>query len=184
MGRSHQKPVFVVLLALLIAAAIGLALTSGGIAPTVALKHGPEKAEQAKLVDQRPLQTARNLAAVAATPAERELAQEAARLADHEVDLAFASALREAAQHPAPVSPQARQLEAKVKKLQAKVAAEQDSINKLGQLTAKASDAEKVRLEQQQQLVGAQLELDKDELEDAQNDLTRAGGNPVGNLER
>jgi small-conductance mechanosensitive channel len=71
-----------------------------------------------------------------------------------------------------------------VKKLQAKVGAEQDSVNKLGQLAAKASDADKVRLEQQQQLVGAQLELDKDELEDAQNDLMRAGGNPVGKVER
>ena len=184
MGKSHQKTIFAALLALLVLAIVGLILTSGGSPPAVAVNHHHETANQSPVVDQKPLQTARNLANVAATPTERELAQQAARLADHEVDLAFASALREATQHPAPVSPEARQLEARVKKLQAKVAAEQDSINKLGQLTAKASDAEKVRLEQQQQLVGAQLELDKDELEDAQNDLTRAGGNPVGNLER
>lgn len=184
MGKSHQKPIFVVLLALLVAAAIGLALTSGGGTPAAVPNHGPRKAEQAPLVDQRPLQTARNLATVAATPAERELAQEAARLADHEVDLAFASALREAAQHPAPVSPQARQLDARVKRLTVKEAGEQDYVNKLGEMAAKASAVDKAKLEQEQQLAAAQLELDKDELQDAQNDLVRAGGNPVGKVER
>ncbi|HET7751394.1 MAG TPA: mechanosensitive ion channel domain-containing protein [Terriglobales bacterium] len=184
MGKSHQKTIFAALLALIALAVVGLILTSGGSTPAVVVNHRHETANEPPLVDQKPLQTARNLANVAATPTERELAQEAARLADHEVDLAFASALREATQHPAPVSPEARQLQAKVKKLEAKVAAEQDSVNKLGQLAAKASETDKARLEQQQQLVGAQLELDKDELEDAQNDLTRAGGNPVGKVER
>jgi small-conductance mechanosensitive channel len=184
MGKSHQKTIFAALLALIALAIVGLILTSGGSTPAVVANHRHETGNEPPLVDQKPLQTARNLANVAATPPERELAQEAARLADHEVDLAFASALREATQHPAPVSPEARQLEAKVKKLGARVAAEQDSVNKLGQLAAKASDADKARLEQQQQLVSAQLELDKDELEDAQNDLMRAGGNPVGKVER
>jgi small-conductance mechanosensitive channel len=184
MGKSHQKTIFAALLALLVLAIVGLILTSGGSTPAVVVNHHHEKVNEPPLVDQKPLQTARNLANVAATPPERELAQEAARLADHEVDLAFASALREATQHPATVSPEARQLDAKVKKLEAKVGAEQDSVNKLGQLAAKASETDKARLEQQQQLVGAQLELDKDELEDAQNDLMRAGGNPVGKVER
>jgi small-conductance mechanosensitive channel len=165
-------------------AIVGLILTSEGSTPAVAVNHSHETANEPPVVDQKPLQTARSLANVAATPPERELAQQAARLADHEVDVAFASALREATQHPAPVSPEARQLEAKVKRLQTRVSTEQDSVNKLGQLAAKASEADKARLEQQQQLVGAQLELDKDELEDAQNDLMRAGGNPVGKIER
>src|SRR5512146_1390006 len=184
MGKSHQKTIFGGLLALLVLAIVGLILTSGASTPAVVLKGRQEKAAGAPLVDQKPLQTARSLATVAATPAERELAQQAARLADHEVDLAFTSALREAAQHPAPVSPEARHLDARVKRLTAKVAGEQDYVNKLGQAAAKASVTEKPKLEQEQQLVAAQLELDKDELEDAQNDLVRAGGNPVGKIER
>jgi small-conductance mechanosensitive channel len=184
MGKSHQKTIFAALIVLLVLAIVGLILTSGGNTPAVVANHRHEQVNEPQLVNQKPLQTARNLANVAATPAERELAQEAARLADHEVDLAFASALREATQHPAPVSPETRQLDAKVKKLEAKVTAEQDSVNKLGQLAAKASETDKARLQQEQQLVGAQLELDKDELEDAQNDLMRAGGNPVGKIER
>lgn len=184
MGKSHQKTIFAALAALLLLAIVGLILTSGGSTPTVVANHRHTQADETPLVDQRPLRTARSLASTAATPAERELAQEAARVADHEVDLAFASALREAAQHPGAVSPEARQLQARVKKLTAKVAAEQDWENKLGQLAAKAPETEKARLEQQQQLVAAQLELDKDELGDAQNDLMRAGGNPVGKVER
>jgi small-conductance mechanosensitive channel len=184
MGKSQQKTIIAALVALAVLAVVGLILTSGGDTPAVVLNHRHEKGKEPSLVDQRPLQTARNMAAVAATPAERELAQEAARLADHEVDLAFASALREATQHPAPVSPETRQLEARVKKLAAKVAAEQDSVNRLGQLLAKAPETDKPRLQQEQQLVSAQLELDKDGLDDAQNDLMRAGGNPVGKIER
>jgi len=184
MGKSHQKTIFAALAALLLLAIVGLILTSGGSTPAVVANHRHTQADEAPLVDQGPLRTARSLASTAATPAERELAQEAARVADHEVDLAFASALREAAQHPGAVSPEARQLQARVKKLTAKVAAEQDWENKLGQLAAKAPDTEKARLEQQQQLVAAQLELDKDELGDAQNDLMRAGGNPAGKIER
>ena len=184
MGKSHQKPIFAVLLALLIAAAIGLALTSGGSTPATVVKRGHVKAEEAPAVDQRPLQTARSLAGVAATPGERELAQEAARVADHEVDLAFAGALREAAQHPVPVSAEARQLDARVKKLSARVASEEEYVNKLGQKAANASAGEKTKVQQQQQLAAAQLELDKDELQDAQADLERAGGDPAGKIER
>jgi len=184
MGKSHQKTIFAALAALLLLAIVGLILTSGGSTSAVVANHRHTQTDEAPLVDQGPLRTARSLASTAATPAERELAQEAARVADHEVDLAFASALREAAQHPGAVSPEARQLQARVKKLTAKVAAEQDWENKLGQLAAKAPDTEKARLEQQQQLVAAQLELDKDELGDAQNDLMRAGGNPAGKIER
>ena len=184
MGKSHYKTIFAGLAALLLLAIAGLILTSGGSAPTAVPNHRHTQANETPAVDQRPLQTARSLASTAATPAERELAQEAARVADHEVDLAFASALREAAQHPGAVSPEARQLDARVKKLTAKVGAEQDWVNRLGQLAAKAPETEKARLEQQQQLVAAQLELDKDELGDAQNDLMRAGGNPVGKVER
>lgn len=184
MVKSHQKTAFVVLLGLLIAAAVGLVLTGGGNTPTPVLKHARGKSAEAPLVDQRPLQMARSLATLAATPAERDLAQEAARLADHEVDLAFAGALREVTQHPAPVSPEARQLEARVKRLTAKVASEQGSVNRLEEMAAQAPLTDKAKLQQEQQLAAAQLELDKDELEDAQNDLTRAGGNPAGKIER
>ena len=54
--------------------------------------HGGESG----LVDQRPFQTAQTLAALAVSAEEERFAQEAERLADHEVDQAFAMALRQA----------------------------------------------------------------------------------------
>src|ERR1035437_1289965 len=55
------------------------------------------------LVDLGPWQTAEALAPLAVTAEEKEYARDAERLADHEVDQAFASALRQAsaqARHP------------------------------------------------------------------------------------
>src|SRR6266571_4324132 len=57
-------------------------------------------AAAAPLVDQSPLKTAQTLSAFAANPEEQRLAQEAVRVADHEVDLAFAEDLRRAAANP------------------------------------------------------------------------------------
>src|SRR5690348_9711790 len=48
------------------------------------------------VVDQRPWQTAATLAALAQSAEERELAREAERVADHEVDQAFSQSLRQA----------------------------------------------------------------------------------------
>ena len=48
------------------------------------------------IVDVNPWQTAQALAPLAVTAEEKEFAREAERLADHEVDQAFASALRQA----------------------------------------------------------------------------------------
>src|SRR3569833_3344211 len=67
-------------------------------------RNNPNRSSGSKkpIVDIRPWQTAQALAALAYTAEEKEYAQEAERLADHEVDQAFASALRQAtldAQH-------------------------------------------------------------------------------------
>ncbi len=68
------------------------------------------------MVDQKPLQTARKLAALASTPEEQDFSHEALRLSDYEVDLAFADALREATEHPAPLTPEQRDLGARAAK--------------------------------------------------------------------
>ena len=69
-------------------------------------------AEQA-LVDTSLLQTAVKLAAVAVTPEEQAQAREAWRLADHELDLRYAAAMREAeAEAAQPVAGPLKQLSA------------------------------------------------------------------------
>jgi small-conductance mechanosensitive channel len=130
-------------------------------------------------VDRRLLVTARQLAAFAETPQEVELARQAARLADHEVDQAFATAVREAADFkPAPSGP-VRQLTDKVAQINARIAARRERIAKL-EKDAQSNDQAATQLE----LAKAQLALDENELEDTRLDLARQGGDERGKLEQ
>src|ERR1700733_6358002 len=70
------------------------------------------------IVDQRPWQTATTLAAQAQSTEEKELARDAERLADHEVDQAFSQSLRQASSEKPSLSGQALVLQQKVTKLQ------------------------------------------------------------------
>ena len=134
---------------------------------------------QVSVVDRRLLDTARQVAGIAETQQEVDLAQEAVRLADHELDQAFATAVREAASVKPPASGPVQQLNARVAKAKAQIAADQARIAKLAK-DAEASDRAAGQLE----LAQAQLALDDDELQDAQLDLARQGGDERGKLQQ
>src|ERR1700692_900161 len=85
-----------------LAAVIGSILTSDLGSPQSAQSSHPRRAP---LVDERPLDTARNVAKLATSWDEKRFADQALRLADSEVDLAFDDALRDAADHPVPPTP-------------------------------------------------------------------------------
>ena len=70
------------------------------------------------VVDQRPWQTAATLAALAQSAEEKELAREAERLADHEVDQAFSQSLRQASLEKPNLSGKALALQQRVTELQ------------------------------------------------------------------
>jgi small-conductance mechanosensitive channel len=134
------------------------------------------------LVDQRPLQTARRMAALAVTPEELRLGREAEKVGDHEVDLAFADALRTAALHPPKLTPEAKELAARKAKAQAAVSADQETIAQLTRKLSAAPDSKKDNLQDQIDVAKAQLELDQDELDDAGEDLQQAGGDPQAKI--
>ena len=69
-------------------------------------------------VDLRPWQTAHALAGLATTAEETEFAAQAERFADHEVDLAFASALRQAKLEQRSLTGEALALSQRVEQLQ------------------------------------------------------------------
>ncbi len=129
------------------------------------------------IVDLTPWQTAQALAALAVTAEETEYAREAERLADHEVDQAFAAALRQAtirAQHRA-LTGQALALSQRIDQLQQFVAQDQAQVRQLSAGSAapgKPSAGGDIDLD----IAKAQLQLDSDELADAQQDLARASG--------
>lgn len=141
-------------------------------------------AAPAPLVDERPLPTARALAPLAITPDEQRYAEEAARIADHEVDLAFADALRQAtAQRPA-LDPKNRDLYLKMQQAQTALA---EVLSRIEQVKAKISSAkpnEKDALQDQKDLLDAEQALDEDEIEDAQQELIRTGGDQETAIQR
>jgi len=89
-----------IILAALVIALAGAFMTRGVMAylPFLHAKKGDWTGAYVPpgIVDQRPWQTAATVAALAQSAEERELAREAERLADHEVDQAFSQSLRQA----------------------------------------------------------------------------------------
>jgi len=158
------------------------------------LSREPESVRQAKaaakanrasksLVDQTPLKTAQQLAPLAATSRERELAKEALRLADYEVDLTFDAALHEALLNPPPLSAEAKELQEHIKKEQKLLSADQERAKQLSEQLVKAPEGRKDEIEVQLVQVQADMELDQDELDDAKEDFSRAGGNLADRIE-
>ena len=174
--KRHQKIILIVLLLLLGAAVAGVVVTRRPPPPGRA-KRKPKP----ELVDQRPLDTARNLAALAASPGERAFAARALRLADDEVDLTFAIALRDAAAHPPPPTPETQALVDRIKQLQARVDTDQQSIAQLKQ-APRGKHADEIQ--QQLDLAQAELSLDQEALSDAHKDLSRAGGDLQSTIRR
>jgi small-conductance mechanosensitive channel len=127
-------------------------------------------AEEKPLVDQRLIETAQSIAALAETTEERDLSREALRLSDHELDLAFATALREAAATPPPAAGPLHEIHAKIAKIDEHIAADQ---GRIAALTKKGESGDEGG---QLELAKAQLALDQDERSDAQQELLRKGG--------
>lgn len=136
------------------------------------------------LVDQRPLLTAKRMAALAGTPEEKTLAHEAEKTADHEVDLAFYDALRSAEENPPKLSPEAKQIEERKNKAEQALKDDQENIALLTRKLATAPESQKDNLQDQIEVAKAQMDLDQDEVDDAAEDLEQAGGDPQSKLKR
>ncbi|HET7108216.1 MAG TPA: mechanosensitive ion channel domain-containing protein [Candidatus Acidoferrum sp.] len=128
------------------------------------------------LVDQSPLKMAQQVAQLAASRSEQTFAQEALRLADYEVDLTFDAALRDALLHPPPLSPEAREIQNRVKNAEKLLKADQEKAKQLAEDLVKAPESKQEAIEVRLIQAQADMELDQDELDDANVDFARAGG--------
>ncbi len=171
------------LVALLAAAAYGLFRTSQPAQTTAANAPDRSFGTQNGLVDQSPLTTAQRLAVLANGEDEQPFAREALRLADHEVDLAFASALRNAAQHPPTLSSDARELQTRLTEAQSSLENDKAQVARLTTAEAQAEGEKKIARADELEIAKAQQELDQDEVDDAKQDLIRAGGDPQGRIQ-
>ncbi len=184
--------IIAIVLLLLVAAAIaGVVWTRAlptvsdetGATPGTPLGRTP-RVVQHPLVDQRPLQTAKRMAAIAGTPEEQVLAHQAEKVGDHEVDLSFLDALRIAEENPPPLSPEARQLSERKNKVEEALKEDQENITQLTRKLAAAPDSQKDNLQDQIDVAKAQADLDQNELDDASEDLEQAGGDPQSKIKR
>jgi small-conductance mechanosensitive channel len=190
--KIRQWITAIVLLLLVAGAIAGLVWTRELPAPSEDAATTPDKkpashtapVAQRPLVDQRPLQTARRMAALAATSEEQVLAHQAEKLGDHEVDLTFFDALRTAEENPPPLSPEARQIADRENKVEVAVKEDQENIALLTKKLAAAPDKQKDNLQDQIDVAKAQLDLDQNELDDATEDLEQAGGDPQSKIKR
>jgi small-conductance mechanosensitive channel len=127
------------------------------------------------VVDERPWQTAATLAALAQSAEERELAREAERLADHEVDQAFSQSLRQASLAKPNLSGKALALQQRVTELQETIKNDQARISSLS-AGAGTRPAGAVSNGSDLEITQAQLGLDQNELTDSIEDLARETG--------
>jgi hypothetical protein len=136
-------------------------------------------------VDLSPWQTAQALAALAVTAEEAEYAREAERLADHDVDQAFASALRQAGMQHRSLTGEALALSQRVTQLQQVVKDDQAYFQRLTQLASLPNKgAAPIGLADDLDIAKAQLGLDSDELADAQQDLARAADDKRASIQQ
>ena len=181
--KKRQKIVAIAILVLAGLTAYGFWETRPSSPPRASFaKKSPEPAEK-PLVDQSPLKTAQQLAQLATSHDERTLAQEALRLADFDVDMAFDSALRQARFHPAPLSPEAKGYQERLQNAEKLLAADQDRAKLLTEQSAKAPANKKDVLEADLIQAEADVDLDQDEVNDAKEDLIRAGGDVTDRIE-
>ncbi len=148
--KTKQRVTAIVLLLLLGAAVYGFYRTGRpSNVPVKSAKIASAGAAQGPIVDQTPLLTAQRLAKMPTSAEEKPFAEEALRLADHEMDLTYAAAERDAEDHPPTLSAEAKAIEERLKKSEDALDADNDLVDRLTAQEAKATGAKKDALHDQ-----------------------------------
>jgi len=180
-----QKTIAIVLVLLLGATVYGIIRTVEPPKVPASVSKGKTAVNlEQPLVDQTPLKTAQELAQQVTTSDERPLAQEALRLADYEVDLAYEAALRDAREHPPALSADAKEAKDRLQKAQKLMVEDDARMAALKELIAKTKNEDrKEKLQEQLDAVGADRDLASDEADDAQEDFRREGGDLAARIQ-
>jgi small-conductance mechanosensitive channel len=168
-----------VLAALLVAAGIAWRQT----APAITARKTTAAITSTDLVDQSTYATAQRLAQLALAAEEQTYGQSALRIADHELDLAFTEALRDIEAHPPALNSESTAIQARISKSQALQTKDQQRVADLTSALAQAKPEQKGKSQDQLDLARSQLELDTDELDEANQNLVDAGGDPHQQVE-
>jgi small-conductance mechanosensitive channel len=186
-GMSKGRLVLVGVAAAVLAGCLLASFLTRGAMAHLPLRNGQGGAEQQGLVDESPWQTVAALAPLATSTEEKGLAREAERLADHEVDQAFAMALRQAEMEKFVLTGPALELQQKVNGLAEQVKEDQAAVDSLTSKLATATKSGAAAANSQSDdldVAKGQLQLDTDEMNDASADLARASGDKRGEIQQ
>jgi small-conductance mechanosensitive channel len=178
--RPTQK-IFAITLVLLLGVTVYLLIQTAH--PRNALSRNASGTAAASTVDQTPMLTALELATMPISDDEKPFAQAALVTVDHYMDVAYASAKRELEEHPVPLSAEAKQIQARLKQAEDVLAADDELVERLTAEEARASGARKDDLHDQLVLAQANQQDHQDEVDDAKEDLARAGGDASSRVE-
>jgi small-conductance mechanosensitive channel len=181
--KIAQKTALVALLALFAAAAVGVYLTSGSAPRRSARSATVAPNPKRPTIDRRYLDTALRLADFAATSDEQRAAKSALDAADHELDLQYAYALQLAAIEPIADTPQIRSIQDRITRIEATIKTRQTELDQLQSAIERATGSRRDSLEEQQDISAAELNLSREMLADAKDELTQAGGDPHSQLQ-
>jgi hypothetical protein len=179
--RTAQKIAAGALILAFGATAYGIFLL--GRASVVSAKRQAAASEDA-VVDQTPFKAAEDLAQLADSNEEKEIAKNVLRLTDRELDLSFAIALQDAEAHPPDLSAEAKAIQQDLQKKQKLQQALEAQVDQLTAQAAKASGQRKADLEDQLVLAKASRDVADNDVDDANRDLTEAGGNQRERIEK
>ena len=143
----------------------------------LAVRPAATATDATSTIDERTLRRAQRLSSLASTREELPFAQTATQLADHELDVAFAAALRQIEAHPPVLSPEAQKIADRLQAAQKQLDGDQARVNQLTTALAQPGAAQNSALQDRLDLAQSQLELDKDEVATANQELMLAGGN-------
>ena len=184
MHASKRKLLLIALTILTLVALAAFLFTRKAEAPRIFARETKAASAPAPVVDQTPFRTATSLQTIASTAPEQELALEAVHLADRDVDMAFASALQKAKETPPAQNQQTAEINSRILYLEGRLEAEQREVARLTKLAANPGKNDATVIQQQLEIAQAQVELLQDGVEDAKQDLVRAGGDPEALIQR
>ena len=180
--KPFQKILAITLVLLLGATVYGLIHTSEPpkVAPSVHKGKQPLSAQP--LVDQTPILTAEALAQMPTSEEELPFTQQALETSDKDMDVAYTAAKHELEDHPAPLTPEAKQIQARLKQAEDTLAADDALVDRLTAEEGKATGAKKDNLQDQLVLAQANQQEHQDDVDDAKEDLARAGGDSTSRI--
>jgi small-conductance mechanosensitive channel len=182
--KFKQDSAVVLLVAAIAIVAVGIYRT-GQRDPSLANRAARRTtSDRSIVVDQSSLITAEQLVRLPTMADERQFALDALRLADQEMDLAFAQAVRQTTAQQRPLSAEAHEIAARLTQAERTLAADQSQVTGLTAAAAMRTPATAQATADQLNLAKAQAALDQDEVDDAKQDLRRAGGDPQGRMQQ